>query len=130
EGRKLLGEVGLLTEDGKLNHIALPRLYEQQGIIAKDVSEALNVDNEKRYAKGTQFIMNSTLNPDEEINPGRILGTRIHDNGEKEIVRYEGTSPAKIIQGFKDGEDLVVQWKSDPFKIMLDGEKMTDSPVD
>lgn len=55
EGRKLLQDIGMLDTDGNLDHIKLPRLYEQQGIIAKDVADALEVDNEKRYVKGSNL---------------------------------------------------------------------------
>lgn len=128
-GRKMLDEIGLI-KDGKLDPIKTPRLYEQQGILARDVADALEVDNEKRYAKGKQFRVNGQLMLNNVVMPGDELGTRIHDNGSKEVVRYEGTKPAQIISGIKGNDDLILRWQSDPFKLMLDGEKMTDSPVD
>ena len=128
-GRKMLDEIGLI-KDGKLDPIKTPRLYEQQGILARDVADALEVDNEKRYAKGKQFRVNGELALSDEILPGTTLGTRIHDNGAEEVVRYEGTKPARVISGLQGDGDLILRWQSDPFKLMLDGEKMTDSPVD
>ncbi|MGG1453548.1 hypothetical protein ABE325_21810 [Bacillus licheniformis] len=130
EGRKLLQDIGMLDTDGNLDHIKLPRLYEQQGIIAKDVADALEVDNEKRYVKGKQFEIADGIKKNSIIQPGQILGIRTHDNGAKEEVRYTGSKLAKVIEGAAGDNDLVLQWQSDPFKIMLDGEKMTDSPVD
>lgn len=127
DGRKLLGEIGLLTEDGGLNHLKLPRLYEQQGIVADDLSEALKVQNTKRFAKGQQFEMAKGIGKNTYVKPGQVLGTRIHDNGHRETIRYEGTADAKVIQGWNKADDLIVQWDSDPFKLMVDGEKLTDS---
>lgn len=127
ETRKMLGEIGLLTEDGNLDHLKLPRLYEQQGIVAHDLSDALKVQNTKRFAKGQQFELAEGIGKDTIVSPGQELGIRIHDNGHREKVRYEGTSPAKVIQGWNQADDLIVQWDSDPFKLMVDGEKLTDS---
>ncbi|MCY8466560.1 hypothetical protein [Bacillus atrophaeus] len=130
EGHHLLKELGMVDADGKLDHIKLPRLYEQQGIIAKDVAEALEVDNEKRYVKGKQFELSQDINHHSIIKPGQVLGVRTHDNGAREEIKYTGSKLAKVIEGATGDNDLVLQWQSDPFKIMLDGEKMTDSPVD
>ncbi|MCD7910952.1 hypothetical protein KC480_05355 [Bacillus velezensis] len=130
DGRGLLKDIGMLDSDDKLDHIKLPRLYEQQGIIAKDIAEALEVDNEKRYTKGKQFELSGDIKQHSIINPGQILGVKTHDNGAKEEIRYTGQKLAKVIEGATGDNDLVLQWQSDPFKIMLDGEKMTDSPVD
>ncbi|PVC75074.1 hypothetical protein C2I27_04095 [Priestia megaterium] len=130
EGKQLLSDLNFLDEHGQIEYAKLPRLYEQQGIIAKDVSDMLEVDNEKRYTKGKQFNVTEGLQIGDKIAPGTVLGERIHDNGYKEQVRYEGNKEATIMKGVAGNEDLVLQWQSDPFKIMLDGEKMTDSPVD
>lgn len=127
DGRQLLNEVGLIRPDGTLDPIKTPRLYEQQGILADDLAEALEVDNEKRFEKGNQFTIKNGLQLGSEVKPGDELGTRTYDNGTQEVIRYEGTKTAKIISGAQGTEDLVVQWKSKPFKFMLDGEKMTDT---
>ncbi|MBO3794276.1 hypothetical protein [Bacillus subtilis] len=130
EGRELLKDIGMLDADGNLDHIKLPRLYEQQGILSKDVADALEVDNEKRYVKGKQFKLAEGIHDQSIIKPGQILGVKTHDNGAKEEIKYAGSKIAKVIDGATGDNDLVLQWQSDPFKIMLDGEKMTDSPVD
>ncbi len=129
EGKALLNDLGFLDEKEKINWMKLPRVYEQQGIIAKDLSDALRVDNEKRYAKGQRFEIANELELNSEIQPGEFLGTRIHDNGLREDVFYEGTRPARVIGGATGDSDLILRWQEDPFKLMLDGEKMTDSPV-
>ncbi len=128
-GKALLNELGFLDEKGKINWMKLPRVYEQQGIIAKDVADALRVDNEKRYAKGQRFEMANGLKLNSEVQPGEFLGTRTHDNGLKEDIFYEGTRPARVAGGAAGDGDLILRWQEDPFKLMLDGEKMTDSPV-
>jgi uncharacterized protein YoaH (UPF0181 family) len=130
KGRTLLKELQLLDENEKLLYEKLPRLYEQQGIIAKDVLDAMKVDHEKRYAKGKQFKLAEGLKLGSTIKPGQILGYRTHDNGYQEEVRYEGDKVAQIVGGIDGDQDLRVRWQSTPFKLMLDGEKMTDSPVD
>lgn len=130
DGKNLLNNLGFLDDEGKLYHEKLPRLYEQQGIIAQDVADMLEVDNEKRFAKGLQFEVADGLKLGQTIQPGTRLGWKTHDNGAREEIVYQGNKEARIIQGITGTDDLVVQWKSDPFKIMLDGEKMTDSPVD
>lgn len=122
----MLKDIGIVKADGSIDQIRLPRLYEQQGIIAKDLSDALSVTNEKRYEKGLQFEANEALNKN-EIKPGDVLGIKTHTNGFQEEIRYEGTSVARMV---RDADDMILQWDSDPFKLMLDGEKMTDSPVD
>lgn len=129
EGRKLFKELELLTEDGSIDWVKLPRVYENQSVIAEDLADALWVTNEKRYVKGSQFEPSAKLK-NNWIMPGDLLGVRIHDTGYREEIYYEGKHPARLIQGKNEGEDIILQWKERPFKFLFDGEKTTDTTVD
>lgn len=129
EGRRMLNEVGLMKENGEVDYIKLPRLYEQQGMIDKDFYDKLVVDNGKRFEKGAHFEWNKELANRDIISPGELIGTRTHVSGEKEQVYYQGKSPGTIVAGRNEADDILIQWKDKPFKFMLDGEKMTDTPI-
>ncbi|MRC76411.1 MULTISPECIES: ribonuclease H-like domain-containing protein [Bacillus cereus group] len=133
QGNKLLKELGYINPDGTIDYLKLPRLYEQQGILAEDVAEVLKVNGEKRFEKGKQFewhtnFQNAELN--QTVKPGDTLGYRIHDNGYQEAIRYEGTHDARIVDGIQGDKDIILQHKTNAFKLMLSGEKMTDTNAD
>lgn len=133
QGKSLLNELGYLHEDGSLNYLKLPRLYEQQGIVANDVAEILQVNGEKRFEKGKQFEWHDNFKDaqlNQTVKPGDTLGYRTHDNGYREAIRYEGVHDAKIVDGLQGNKDILLQYKTNAFKLMLSGEKLTDTNAD
>lgn len=127
--REMLTGIGVLDQEGKINHLAIARVYEQQMAISSDVADALTVHSKKRYDEGAQFKRNIKLSENKLVMPGDFLGTRIHENGKREKVIYEGHSPANVIAGIDDGKALELQWEHDAFKLMVESEKGTISPM-
>lgn len=132
-----LEKIGLM-KNGKLDKLMMPRLYEQQMVISKELDDVLKVKTEKFLDKADQGDLHSTFEWSKgfydqktdqliktTVNPGDVLGYRTV-NGNRRAVTYEHNRPGQIFTAA--GENRIgIQIEEDPFKFMIEGEKGTKS---
>jgi hypothetical protein len=106
-----------------LNKIAIPRIYEQQGLIAADIMDQLNVMEQKIFSE--QFELLDGLDDGSEIKPGQLIGYETV-NGQKREVRWESKHDAKL---FVENGRVGAKWREQVFKVIAEGEKATDVTI-
>jgi hypothetical protein len=111
------------TKEPILNKIAIPRIYEQQGLIASDVMDQLQVMEQKIFSE--QFELLDGLGDGSEIKPGQLIGYEIV-NGQRREVRWESKHNAKL---FVENGRVGAKWREQAFKVIAEGEKATDVTI-
>jgi hypothetical protein len=120
-GQKLLQKENIMNADGTWNQEAIPRIYEQQGLVVDQVQDALKVSNQKFLSTGSDY----ELYKKSHVKPGDIIGHEMI-NGKKKLLRYEGTESGMI---FEENGRLGVKWEEQGFKNFTEGEKSTNFSV-
>ena len=125
KGLDLLREEGIINTDGSWNHTKIPRIYEQQGLIAQDLQEQVKVTEQKILSETDNVTLFRNSRNGDTVQPGQAIGYEMI-NGHQRELRYQGPNPGTVIE--QNGR-VGVAWEEDAFKYIVEGEKMTDVPI-
>jgi len=125
KGKQLLIQEGIMNPDGTYNWQRMPRVYEQQGLIVRDIRDALKVQEMKFVGDLDQFELAEGVEEGSTIKPGQLIGYDTTEGIRRE-VRWDQKHEGKLFS--QDGR-LGVLWNETAFKYIIEGEKATDFAI-
>jgi predicted PolB exonuclease-like 3'-5' exonuclease len=120
-----LREMGILQDDGSWNPATFPRVYEQQAAMANELLDSMSYTGHQILSHNEGFELAEGLSEGQIVKPGTIVGTEIQE-GVRVPVRWERPYEGRL--SMQNGQTAVTYTRH-PYKYILEGEKVTPSPV-